>query len=296
MRSRKSKDKFFLYIVISLVIHLMVLFFFPFGNIRGIADGKGDNTKDFGYIQYVEFKSPTTTEKKPETPENKRSEKQHKNTEKNNKKKEQQQEKSNVVDKKNTVKEKQTTPETQQENETSTKNKDEKIKENKSSETETEKNNEVMTSKDSDREIEIEEKKKESKVKPKAKSKTGEKSEGKSQTKTKAEPAPQPPPKAGELIGLSPEPQYPKYLVGESRSGTVELKVHINQTGKLETLNIIKSSKIDSMDRNARLTIKRGWKFKPYKKSYSLKIKIHYSMDKEGNPKVDIKLGQPVFK
>ena len=79
MRSGKGGEKLYLYIIVSLMIHLIIFYFFPLGNINDTASGQGKGEKDFGFVQYVELKKPPekseTTNKNKETNIRKKEEK-----------------------------------------------------------------------------------------------------------------------------------------------------------------------------------------------------------------------------
>ena len=57
--NKRSNNKLIIYIVVSLVIHLTLFYFFPLNNKAGVASEK--DTNDFGFIQVVEYEPSVTT-------------------------------------------------------------------------------------------------------------------------------------------------------------------------------------------------------------------------------------------
>ncbi len=288
-----DKDRLYLYIIISLIIHLSLILFLPFGFINGIVDGKGDSDRDFGFVQLVEFEEIKEEEITEKVVESKKYDK------KEEKKEEpQKEEKATVKD----ISEKNNKTELEKKAEPK-KNNTKKIETNKADEinTESKQKNEIISSEESDMEIEIAKenknnKKEEVEEKKEIKQEENlEKVEKEKEIEPPPPPPPPPPPEAGDLINLSPKPYYPKDLVGQALSGEVGMRVSIDNLGNIKSVDVNTPSGIDAMDRNARLTIERGWKFKSYKKEYQIDINIKYSIDNNGDSKVDVKLGKINF-
>ncbi len=300
MRYKKDDSKLGFYIVLSVIIHLFIIFFFPFGSLRGVADEGGYGNRNFGFVQFVEVKAPVENKNNKNTKSKKQiektdiKEKDKKDVEENETKetkKEEIKKQDNKVDKKSNIDIKENKQTKNNEN-TTEKQENNENKETKNDATE---NKEILSSEESEMEIEKEiEKKEEENNSQQENNNVNDKN--KNEDKIEEEPPPPPPPTAGELIGLSPKPVYPKYLVSEQETGSVELNAHINQDGIVEKVEILKSSGIETMDRNAILTIKNGWKFKNYKKSYYINIIVDYKIDKKGNTKVDVNVKNVNFK
>lgn len=287
MKYRDDKSKLGKYIVISLIIHLFLIFFFPFGTLRGVADEGGYGNRDFGFVQFVEIKTEvetknTATESKEYEKESKKEEKkeEEKPEEKEEVKEENQEKDTNI----NIEEEDKSQPEEKTEEEIKTEKEEPK--------TESKNSQEVLTSEESEMEIEKKENTDEETEKQEEKDENAE-TEEKQEEKP---PPPPPPPTAGELVGLSPRPVYPKYLVSEQKTGKVQLNVHVNQDGEVEKVEVIESSGIETMDRNAILTIERGWEFKNYKKAYYIDVAVDYNIDNRGNTKVDVDVNKVTFK
>jgi hypothetical protein len=49
------------------------------------------------------------------------------------------------------------------------------------------------------------------------------------------------------------------------------------------------------MDRNARLTIENGWEFKSYDQRYEINVTVNFNIDQNGNPNVDVDIGNVNF-
>ncbi|ACL69929.1 TonB family protein [Halothermothrix orenii H 168] len=314
MYYRKDSSRFMFYIIISSLIHLGIIMFFTMGNYS-VLGGKGETRHDFEFVQVVEFKNevrhvkPETTIK-PERKDN-RQEKPAKdenieNNEKiaeteteeqpvNNKTSESKSREENSITDKNSVKDNHNkNPEktdiddnVKQQNEVKDSIDSPETRNDKSSKGN--KNNEIISSEKSDMEVKVNEENSSGK-------KSNSRAESENTESEKSKPEPPPPPTAGDLIAFSPQPYYPKDLVSQALSGVVELEVSISTNGEIENVVLSKSSGIEQMDRNAQLTIKRGWKFNPYKKPYTIKVMIEYKVDEKGNSSVNVKLGELVFK
>ena len=155
-----------------------------------------------------------------------------------------------------------------------------------------EEGSEILTSAESDLEIEIDI---ESNETQKQVTDTPPVVEEKIET-TPPPPPPPPPPSAGELLlGVVPI-AYPKDLVGQAVTGSVEIQVHISSSGLIEGIEIVNSSGIEQMDRVARLTIEHGWQFKQYQQPYSMTINVEFLIDEAGNPDVKVSQGNLIFR
>ncbi len=294
MRFGDKENKLGRYIVISIIIHLLIIFFFPFGALQGMADEGGSGSRDFGFIQFVEIQSTSTitspesktqTEETEEIDEEKMEEKEEEKEEIEDTRKEEAEETKEETENKISIEE-----ETAEE---STEDIPEEAAEETEEETESTGEQEILTSEES--EVEIEKKEKDEEVIQKKEKNIEENKVDSSEQKAEEVPPP-PPPTAGELIGLSPRPVYPKYLVSEQKTGKVELNVHVNKHGEIENIETINSSGIETMDRNAVLTIENGWEFRNYQKPYMITLTINYQIDDKGNTKVNIDLQNVNFK
>lgn len=280
-----DKSRLFLYVTLSLIIHLLLFYFFPFGYLEGFSneDAQGEN---FGYVQLVEYQSNSNqdVEEQKEIIKDEEPVEEPKPEEEPNKEVEEEPE-TKTEEEDVQIKEEVITEEEEIDTE-----QEQEIEEEVIEETETANNQEqkVITSEESDIEIE---------VKQEESSQNEEETEEIQEVEEEVveEPAPPPPPTAGELIGLSPKPVYPKYLVSEARSGEVGLNVTINQNGEIENIVITRSSNIESMDRNAKLTVENGWQFKSYKQRYQIDVTVIFNIDDSGNPNVDVQIGNVNF-
>jgi TonB family protein len=281
MRSVNNSTHFYLYIIISLIIHFGILIFMPFGYLYGDEGTNLNLEKEFGFVQFVDYIPEQKAKEAIKKEEIKKAE--------NEKKEILEPEKvimnnvEDIKDDKNNVHANEKKEVIEEKVEKSEKK---RLGENKIENTNLE--NEIISSKDSDLEIEL---------------KTGDEKENvikddklnSSSVKETPPPPPPPPPGSGELVLSFPKPYYPKDLVGEARSGTVELEAFVNLDGVIDRIEISNSSGIEKMDRNAILTIERGWKFKSYKKSYSIIILVEFLMDEKGNSRVNVELGKVKF-
>ncbi|MFW6381925.1 MAG: TonB family protein, partial [Bacillota bacterium] len=98
------------------------------------------------------------------------------------------------------------------------------------------------------------------------------------------------PPAPGELIQQSPLPIYPKDLVGGSETGKVIVEASVSEDGEVQSVSVIESSGIESMDRNAQSTVENGWSFRSYNKSYIMEIEVIFEVDERDNPVIDVDL------
>lgn len=313
-----SGNKLLIYIFISLLIHFSILIFFPLADRAGVASND-NRTRDFGFIQVVEYQPVTQTsqdkgQSEKADPTNYQSEKEDEKDELD-KEKEKAEEKQKEIKKTNEeinekINEKKKVDSSDDIEINDNKNKKmgnttNNIKDDKTSITNKnsgEQSNtkvdskDIITSEKSDTEMNIKKSNGDGKIEEKNEKKSSvEKAEKQEAEKPKKE-APPPPPTSGDLIAKSISPQYPKDLVGESKRGKVEFLVSIDTKGNIKKLDITNSSNIEQMDRTARLAIERGWEFKSYKLSYEVPITVNFNINNEGNPRIDVILGDVNFK
>jgi protein TonB len=323
---KRDSDRFLLFVFISLVIHVFVFIVFPFGNFS-VLGNKGQR-EDYGFIQLVEYQVEVpkkvntppqkivnkTSEVEEVTPQPSQNETKPEPNRQTEGKKEIDQNSSQSSTPKNNTEVKQELPEPETrvvekpveeveiKNEVESKNTPSQEPEIVQESTEIENNNqEVVTSENSDLEISVSENKKELVAEPTKGTTTPASDEQSNETggnedTTPPPPPPPPPPTAGDLILGAPLPAYPKDLVSQTLTGTVELEVHISSTGNVERVEVLTSSDIVEMDRTAQLTLERGWKFKDYKQPYSIIITVEYKMDEDGNPEVEVSHQNLTFK
>ncbi len=310
-----KNNNLFLYVIISLLIHLLIFIAFPLADKAGVASDNNDSG-DFGFIQMIEYQPITQTSQQAGENENAYEESAKTESPVNDDKEDEEVKIDNedeIEDNNTTTNDGQNINEQNNKSNENLENinknqeigdnniEDEVVKDNKSEsnkdqvETESNENKkEVMTSENSDVEMNVEESK-EKDTSTTSETKTNESGNDKSSKKEKEEPPP-PPPTSGELIANSVTPQYPKDLIGEGKRGTVEFIVNINKSGNINKLTMTNSSEIDQMDRTARLAIERGWEFKSYNLDYSIPIIVTFSLNEEGNPRIDVILGEVDFK
>lgn len=275
MHNHKKIDRFYLYVIISLIFHTVLFLLFPFAGLTIPGDELAE--REFAFMQVVEYQVDSQTtepvkkidkpvpEAKPEP----------KPVPAPKPKAEPKPKPEPVVEQ---VKKPEPLPVPKAKEEPQpqpiSQPKPEVVNEN---------NSAVMTSENSPLEIEVNESKTENKaVEP--------------VPEREIEPAeimPPAPPKAGEKG--APIPNYPKDLVSQQLVGKVELRVFVDSSGQVAKTEIISSSGIEQMDRTAQLTLERGWKFKEFQQAYSLTILIDYKFDDNGNPLVDVKAGEITF-
>ncbi|SDC51158.1 MULTISPECIES: energy transducer TonB [unclassified Candidatus Frackibacter] len=71
-------------------------------------------------------------------------------------------------------------------------------------------------------------------------------------------------------------PVYPKNAANQNVEGTVKLRVDVSATGKIMDIRILKSSGNSSLDGVAKLTVERGWNFHTAINSYSVFLTINF--------------------
>ena len=276
MHNHKKIDRFYLYVIISLIFHTVFFLLFPFAGLT--IPGEELDEREFAFIQVVEYQVDSKTiepAKKTDqpVPEAKPEPKPVTDPE------------PKAEPKPETVVEPIKKTEPLPVPEAKPQHKPQPISQPKS-EVINENNSEVMTSENSTLEIEVNDPKT-----PPTENKTVEPAP--EREIEPAETAPPAPPKAGEKG--APIPNYPKDLVSQQLVGTVELRVFVDSSGQVTKTEIISSSGIEQMDRTAQLTLERGWRFKEFKQAYSLTILIEYDFDDNGNPLVDVEAGEITF-
>lgn len=313
-------NKLFLYIFISIIIHLVILLFFPLANKAGIAEE--DNSQDFGFIQLVEYEPITQTSQDAGNEDISEDEIEQEEIEKNEEVEDEVDEEPEVNDEQEENETEESIEEEPSHDETSVKENESKDENNEQESKEVEEkptkevdssenNEEVISSENSDVEMDINEEKEENdendnnnddendseEEKTSSNESNTDKSseEEESAEEEEEKNAPPPPPTSGELIANTVTPQYPKDLIGDSKKGTVEFMVEIDKTGEINNLNMTNSSGIDQIDRTARLAIERGWEFKSYNLDYKIPITVDFNINDQGNPEINVNLGEVEF-
>ena len=82
-------------------------------------------------------------------------------------------------------------------------------------------------------------------------------------------------------------PSYPKDAFTEGQEGKVWLYVKITELGLVDSIEILKSSNTDLLDKAAKLHVK-SWKYAKRYKPYSLVVSVDYFIDSHEGPKVDL--------
>ncbi|MFW6381475.1 MAG: TonB family protein [Bacillota bacterium] len=329
MWSPKKFDRFYVYIGVSLILHLILLYFFPFGSLTGVASEEGNNDRDFGMVQYVEFQPMDRTPEDGDDQQEQIIEEEEEKEDEAEEPEEQEEPESEAEpaeEPEDSEQETEQMEETAEESEQTEERKSEVEEDsviageeesvadnieddqqttedpvNKGAEADTpsqETSEEILTSEQSETEVEVGDNRASEQEENDSSGPVSESEpepNSKPETEAESEPAPDPPPTAGDLIGLSPEPVYPKYLVGQQASGTVRLMVTVSTKGEIEEVEVIESSETEEMDRNAVSTVERGWKFRAYQKPYKLEVTVDYSIDDQGNSNVEVNLGELEF-
>jgi len=293
MRYKQEPNSLYLYIALSLIIHLLFLIIVPYGRLSVMGSSPDGQGQGYGFIQLVEYRGEISDRRsQSESRENTQArtvvEKKEPEPEIQEIREEREEVRREEVispPAKTTVVKEETPPAPVEESPV------EKIEE-----TLVEKSPaiddgaEILTSEESDLEIEINV---ETRDEP---DKQVRESSPAVEEKTETPPPPPPPPSAGELIFGAAPITYPKDMVGQAVTGTVEIQVHISSSGLIEAIEINKSSGIEQMDRVARLTIEHGWQFRQYQQPYSMTITVDFQIDEAGNPDVKVSQGNLVFR
>ena len=289
-----KKDRLYIFITISLIAHLLIFYLVPWGGLSGSLASDGSDQRDFEFIQVVDFQPMPDEPEAVEEQEPDLEPEQEPEIENNE---ETQPEEETEIEQENeteTELESESEPETEEETELES---DEDIEPLEDPETDLESESEILTAEES--EIEIEENVEEPEPEPEPEEQVTEEpqeeseeiSEEEQETTETSEPqAEESPPTPGELIQQSPLPVYPKDLVGGSETGRVLVEANVSEDGEVQSVLVIDSSGIESMDRNAQSTVERGWSFRSYNRSYIMAIEVVFEVDERDNPVIDIDL------
>ena len=260
-QDKNKKNRFSIYILISIAIHLIILFFFPIGIFQGYA-GRGEDVEtDFGQVHFVEIAEPQQdTQTEPaDDPEPELEPEPVEETE------------PEPEPDPEPVEEPEPELEPVEETETDTPE---------SEETQPDREEEdIMAAEESETEIEIEEN-------------GGEETVEESTEETEIEEEPPPPGAADTIPDGNPKPAYPKDLQADQLSGTVELKISINIHGELENIEIINSSGYDAMDQIAINTIEIAWDFNAFNDPYTVESEINF----KENTDVEVEMKNLIFR
>ena len=318
-RNKEPKDRLYIYIAISLIAHLLIFYFMPWGGLAsGLRDG-GRNLQDFEFIQMVDFESVPVEEPadeevevEPEPEEEPIAEEEIEPEEEVEEPEEEEEEEVEVVEEPEEEAEEEETaePDTDEDLVEETEEDVDDLTEE-SEEVESEQEEDPLVAEESEEEIEYDEEEdiasqpeetepeeegeeSDSEDIAEAEEATEESTEESEDASTEEESGAsedegedEEEPSAGELVQSSPLPVYPKYLVGERETGVVIVSANINTAGEIDNIEVEDSSGIEQMDRNAMSTIENGWNFRSYTNSYQMRIEITYELDERGDPVID---------
>lgn len=293
-----KKDRLYIFITISLIAHLLIFYLVPWGGLSGSLASDGSDQRDFEFIQVVDFQpipeEPELVEDLEIEPEAEPEPEPEPEPEIENVEETEIEEETDIEQENETEMELESEPEPETEDETDIVS-DEDREPSQDSETDIESDSEILTAEESD--IEIEERAEEPEPEPEEQEReepqeeTEEVSEEEQEPSETSEPSvEESPPAPGELIQQSPLPVYPKDLVGGSETGRVLVEANVSEDGEVQSVLIIESSGIESMDRNAQSTVERGWSFRSYNRSYIMEIEVVFEVDERDNPVIDIDL------
>ncbi len=288
-----NKDRLYIFITISLIAHLLIFYLVPWGGLSGSLASDGSDQRDFEFIQVVDFQPMPDEPEAVEEPEPESEP--EPDPEPENEQESEPEEETEIEEEIESDPEPEPEPEPEPDPEP-----DPEPEEQSELEEEPEpESEEVVTADESELEIEesAEEPEEESEPEPEPESEpeleeqevedTEEDQESTDSSETQAEESP---PAPGELIQQSPLPVYPKDLVGGSETGRVLVEANVSEDGKVQSVSVIESSGIDSMDRNAQSTVERGWSFRSYNRSYIMEIEVIFDVDERDNPVIDVDL------
>ena len=287
MPNNNDDRKLLLYISISIVLHLLVIYFLPIGFLHGSAQSESE-LNDYGYVQMVDYQpSPIETENAveeaelTEDPDEEELEEieEVEEPEKEPEIVEEEIEEIEAAEESEPKPEVIEEPEPASEPEPEVKKPEEEVIASKESESEVEVVQQEISESESESENEAVE----------------ENIDSAAVQEEESAPPPPPPPTSGDLIGLIEPPTFPKDLVGSRSEGTVSLMVRISPGGNVEDIEIVESSGYDSMDRVAQLTLEHGWKFKEYQQAYKIPVSVRYYIDQSDNSQVEVDIGQVDF-
>jgi len=284
MPNNNDDRKLLLYISISIVLHLLVIYFLPIGFLHGSAQSESE-LNDYGYVQMVDYQpSPIETENAveeaelTEDPDEEELEEieEVEEPEKEPEIVEEEIEEIEAAEESEPKPEVIEEPEPASEPEPEVKKPEEEVIASEESESEVE----VVQQEISESESEFE---------------AVEENIDSAAVQEEESAPPPPPPTSGDLIGLIEPPTFPKDLVGSRSEGTVSLMVRISPGGDVEDIEIVESSGYDSMDRVAQLPLEHGWKFKEYQQAYKIPVSVRYYIDQSDNSQVEVDIGQVDF-
>ncbi len=332
MPNKHDKNNLFLYIGISVILHLFILYFLPIGFLQGNARSEGE-LNDYGYVQLVNYQpSPVQVDEPEEEAEVDQTEDEIQDIEDDEK----EVETEDIIEEPEEIEEEQVVEENIEEEieeeaieeereivEELTEEPQENIEEEidevventeeiiEQAEEEAAEDNvddgvqeeeNIMSSEESESEIEVEQEEQntqESADEEQEQQQSSESSEESSEQSVQEEeentPPPPPPPTSGDLINLVVTPAFPKDLVGTRSEGKVRLIAEISRQGNVDNITIQESSGFESMDRVALITVERGWTFKEYQQPYRIPVLVNYYFDESDNTQVDIELGEVEF-
>ena len=327
MPNKYEKNNLFLYISISIVLHLLLLYFLPIGFLQGSVQSEGE-LNDYGYVQMVNYQpSPVqvtepepeaeveevveeeaeqTVEEEPEpTPEETDVEEEaveeqvverpEEDTVENNE--------TEVTEEEQAAQTEEDTAETEvvveEENQTAENTSEADNTENTQEAAQDEQEN-IMSSEESESQIEVEQQAANTEESSGSDSESEQEQQNTESAEEAAEvkeetPPPPPPPTSGDLINLVVTPAFPKDLVGTRSEGQVRLTAVISRQGTVQDVSVEQSSGFDSMDRVAVMTIERGWTFKEYQQPYRIPVQVNYYIDEADNTQVEVELGEVQF-
>lgn len=318
MPNKHNKNNLFLYIGISVILHLLILYFLPIGFLQGNDQSEGE-LQDYGYVQLVNYQpSPLqVNEPEPEVEEIEEAEEEtveeikepeeieeetpieEEITEEPTEVAENEPEELNEEIAENNEKEINEAEETAEEAAEPVEEVQESVEETADDGTQEEEN--IMSSEESESEIEVvqeQQNTEESASVEKEQTQSEESSEESREQAVQEEeknPLPPPPPTSGNLINLVVTPTFPKDLVGTRSEGQVRLIAEISRQGTVNNITIQESSGFESMDRVALMTVERGWIFKEYQQPYIIPVLVNYYFDESDNTQVDVELGEVQF-
>ncbi|SDK38910.1 energy transducer TonB [Halanaerobium congolense] len=289
MPNNNDDRKLLLYISISIVLHLLVIYFLPIGFLHGSAQSESE-LNDYGYVQMVDYQpSPIETENAVEEAEltedpDEEELEEIEEVEEPEKEPEIVEEEIEEIE---AAEESEPKPEVIEEPEPASEPEPEVKKPEE----------EVIASKESESEVEVVQQEiSESESESESENEAVEENiDSAAVQEEESAPPPPPPPTSGDLIGLIEPPTFPKDLVGSRSEGTVSLMVRISPGGNVEDIEIVESSGYDSMDRVAQLTLEHGWKFKEYQQAYKIPVSVRYYIDQSDNSQVEVDIGQVDF-
>lgn len=290
--NNNSKDRLYLFVVISLVIHLGLFYFVPWGGFATGLNPEGRTREEFEFIQFVDFEeipqAGQEIEVEEETPVEESSPEE-------------------VVEEEVTEQEPETEsePETEEaeedlaaeqpeESEDTTSVEDEEVSE--------EVEEDILTVEDSEEEIDTDSSPEEDTIQVEETAENQEESASSEEVaedvtgseedeiEEEAEAEDTSPPPAGELVISSQEPVYPKYSVGPGETGEVIISAKVDIDGEIIEVSVSDSSGVEAMDRNAQNTIEHGWDFNSYSSQYTMDIQVNYSLDERGDPVINYEL------